>query len=90
MVGVGAGRGVCRMLDLFLYGFVYRGVHEYRIGHREGPGHLEKKDTLALLSASEPRLLGNPLGRRPQFKPRRHSTGIGLDERVHTAIRGDE
>ncbi len=42
MVGVGAGRGVCRMLDLFLYGFVYSGVHEYRIGHREGPGHLVK------------------------------------------------
>ena len=34
--------------------------------------------------------VSDPLGRSLQFKPRRHTTGIGLDEREHAAIGGDE
>jgi len=30
------------------------------------------------------------LGGAPQLKPRRHNSGIRLDEREHTAIGGDE
>jgi hypothetical protein len=46
----------------------------------------------ALLFASEllSLLWGNPLGRPPQFRARRHNPGIGQDERESTAVGGDE
>src|SRR5215213_4938844 len=56
-------------------------------GKRKGRGC----SSPALLSASGLRLWGDPLGRRPQFKRRRHLLGgVGLDEREHTAIGGNE